>query len=62
MVMPNLFQIVDKKKWPPGLFFCKLDLKNAFFNIPLHPKSQHVTTFMYKGKEYAISRGHAEFL
>jgi hypothetical protein len=39
MVMPSLFQIVDKKAWPPGLVYCKLDFKNTFFNIPVHSKS-----------------------
>jgi hypothetical protein len=56
LVMPNIFQIVEKKKWPPGLFYCKLDLKNAFYNIPLHPKSRHVTAFEYKGNQYAFNK------
>ena len=52
MVLPNIFQLVNNKKWPPNLAYIKIDFTNAFFNIPLHEKSKHVTTFRYGGKFY----------
>ena len=52
MVLPNIFQLVNNKRWPPNLFYVKIDFTNAFFNIPLHAKSKHVTTFRYGGRFY----------
>ena len=52
MVLPNIFQLVHGKRWLPNLFYLKIDFTNAFFNIPLHPKSKHVTTFRYGGHFY----------
>lgn len=31
---------------------CKLDLKNAFFHINIHPDSQYVTTFRFWGEYF----------
>jgi hypothetical protein len=48
MVLSNLSQLVTRKSWKPNLWYVKLDFKNAFFNINIHEKSKHITTFLYK--------------
>ncbi|CAF0883698.1 unnamed protein product, partial [Brachionus calyciflorus] len=53
--LKSLFQVVNKK-WPPKLFYSKIDFSQAFFNINLHPNSKHVTTFVYNGKYYVFNR------
>jgi hypothetical protein len=54
-VLPNLYQVVRAHNWLPGRWYIKLDIKQCFFNIPVHPKSQHLTTFEYRGRRYAFS-------
>jgi hypothetical protein len=43
-------------------YYIKLDLRNTFFNIPIHFKSRHITTFNYGGPTGAsqgLEQGHA---
>lgn len=56
MHLPNIFQLIDKYEWEPGLFYIKLDFSAAFFNIPLHEKSKYVTCFRYKSEYYVFNR------
>ena len=37
-------------------YFSVIDLKNAFFSIPLHPDSHYLTAFSYHGSQYLHSR------
>ncbi len=55
MVLPNLFQLIHRKGWKPKLYYCKVDFKNAFFHILIHPKSREVTTFRYKKANYVYN-------
>ena len=54
--LPSLFQIVRKKYWRQNLFYIKLDFKQAFFNLPIHPSSSFVTTFKAGGTYYKFNR------
>jgi len=36
-------------------FMCKLDLKDAYFTIPLHSRSQKFTRVQFKGKTYQFT-------
>jgi hypothetical protein len=54
-VLPNLSQLVTRKGWQKDLFYVKLDFKNAFFNIAIHPKSKHITAFCYRKKLYQFN-------
>ena len=38
--------------WPQNLWYVKYDIKQAFFNIPVHKKSQYVTNFAVNGSTY----------
>lgn len=31
---------------------CKIDLKGAYFNVPLNPQSRHLIRFLWKGNLY----------
>ena len=49
--LPSIYQIVSRKRFPfREPFFIKIDLRNAFYNIPIHPKLRFVTTFWYFNK------------
>jgi hypothetical protein len=52
MTLPSLYQIATRKEWPQNMWYCKIDIKNAFYNIAIHPSSQAVTTFVYKSKYF----------
>ncbi|XP_048854188.1 uncharacterized protein LOC125721988 [Brienomyrus brachyistius] len=41
---------------PDKSYFSVVDLSNAFFSVPLHPDSQHLFGFTYKGKKYTYTR------
>lgn len=56
MTLPSLFQLVNRKKWPAGLWYVKIDFKSAFFNIELHKDSIHLFNFFYQGKFYTFLR------
>ena len=56
LVLPSLFQIARKKLWSSNLSYVKLDFKQAFFNIPLHPKARHITSFYYGGKYFRFTK------
>ena len=34
----------------PGDFMCKMDLKSAYFTVPLHQDSQKLVWFIWEGK------------
>jgi hypothetical protein len=36
-LLPNLFQLVNRDTWPKNKYYVKLDIKQCFFNIPIHP-------------------------
>ena len=36
----------------PGDFCASIDLKDAYFHVPIHPKSVHLLRFVWKGKVY----------
>ena len=37
-------------------YFTVIDLANAFFSVPLHPQSQPLFAFTFKGQQYTYSR------
>lgn len=44
--LPNIFQLADRTVVKKGaIWFTSIDVKQAFYNIPVHPKSKFVTTF-----------------
>ena len=51
-VLPSVYQVVRRKRWPTNLWFAKIDFAQAFFNINLHPKSRMVTGFQVNGTRY----------
>ena len=56
MVLPSIFQLIQRKKWLTNLYYVKIDFKSAFFNIEVHPNSTHLFTFYYEGKFYCFKR------
>jgi len=54
-VLPSIFQVARKMDWPRGLFYAKLDIKQAFFNINMHPKSKYVTTFQVEDRRFTFN-------
>ena len=56
MVLPSIFQLVRRKIWEQGMWYLKLDFKSAFYNIPVHAKSQHLFNFAHQGKFYKFTR------
>ena len=36
--------------------YVKLDFKQAFFNIPKHPKARHITPFFYGGQYFRLKK------
>lgn len=55
-VLPSLFQIVKKQPWEKRLFYCKIDIRSAFFNIPLKESSKHITNFRYGNSNFELNR------
>lgn len=49
--LPSVFQLLGFLDFE-SKFLCKLDLKDAFFHINIHPESQYVTTFKFDNKYY----------
>lgn len=41
--LPSVYDIFNKHKYLAKNWYIKLDLVNAFYNIPLHPHTDHVT-------------------
>ncbi|RMZ99834.1 Transposon Ty3-I Gag-Pol poly, partial [Brachionus plicatilis] len=54
--LKSVYQVVNDYNWPNHLWYTKLDLKQAFCNINLHPKTHFMTTFGYGGKFYHFTR------
>ena len=54
--LPSLYQVVHKRQWQPDLYYIKLDFKQAFFNLPIHPASQFITTFKAGNTYYKFTR------
>ena len=38
----------------PGDFMCKLDLKDAYFTVPLHSRSQKFIRLQFQGRTYRV--------
>lgn len=56
-VLPSVYQLIRSKFINlTNLFYIKLDLRAAFFNIPLKPSSQYVTTFVYDKVHYQMCK------
>ena len=53
--LPNLFQVVREKAWNPEYWYTKIDIKQAFFNIPLHEKAKHITTIDVNGEFFQFN-------
>ena len=53
--LPNLFQVVREKQWNPNYWYTKIDIKQAFFNIPLHEKAKHITTIDVNGEYFQFN-------
>ena len=51
--MEDLKTVADLQRL--GDFMCKLDLKDAYFTIPLHARSQKFTRLQFKGKTYQFT-------
>lgn len=49
--LPIVFKLLQALDFE-NKYLCKLDLKDAFFHINIHPDSQYVTTFRFLGKYY----------
>lgn len=43
--LPSLYQHINKITMSEPIYYTKIDIKQAFYNIPVHPKSQFVTCF-----------------
>lgn len=56
-VLPSVYQVIRNKFLDhTNLFYIKVDLKAAFFNIPLKQSSKFVTTFIYNGQRFTMNR------
>lgn len=53
--LPSLYQVIDRKKWAPNLYYVKIDFKQAFFNINISKNSSYITTFIYNKKYYKFN-------
>ncbi|RNA42447.1 retransposons RT-DIRS1: reverse transcriptase family [Brachionus plicatilis] len=54
--LPSVYEIFNKQKYLAKTYFNKLDLMNAFYNIPLHPDTDHVTMIRFKRRFYKFTR------
>ncbi len=54
--LPSVFQVIRENPWPVNLYYCKLDLSAAFFNIPLKESSKFITTLEYGGKLFVANK------
>lgn len=54
--LPSIFQLIIKDPWPKNMYYVKLDLKDAFHNIPLKDSSKYITTFRYDKKYYSLNK------
>lgn len=52
--LPSVFQLLDFMDLE-NKFLCKLDLKDAFFHINIHPDSQYITTFRFNNKYFKFT-------
>uniref|UniRef100_A0A3Q3JDL1 ribonuclease H n=1 Tax=Monopterus albus TaxID=43700 RepID=A0A3Q3JDL1_MONAL len=54
-VTPNPYTMLNAISSEHKFFTC-IDLRNAFFSVPLHRDSQNIFAFMYKGQQFAYRR------
>lgn len=54
-VLPSIFQLVRKYDWSPNMWYGKIDIKQAFFNISIHEKFKPVTFITYHDKYYEVN-------
>jgi hypothetical protein len=52
----SIFQLLHTKYWPRGLYYCKIDLQHAFYNLELKEDARFITTFKWEGKHYRFKR------
>lgn len=52
--LKSISQLIDfiEMKSTSTVYYCKLDIKQAFFNIPVHPASRYVTIFQLGDKYF----------
>jgi len=56
-VLPSVYQLIRNKFLNfNNLFYIKIDLKAAFYNIPLKETSQYITTFIYDKVRYQMKK------
>ena len=56
-VLPSVYQIIRNKfKNFTNLFYIKLDLRAAFYNVPLKESSRYITTFVYNSIRYQMTK------
>ncbi|CAF0892387.1 unnamed protein product [Brachionus calyciflorus] len=51
-MLPSIYQILQKQNWPSNLFWVKIDIKQAFFNININRNSRYILTIKVNGKYY----------
>ncbi|KAG6925680.1 protein NYNRIN-like, partial [Chelydra serpentina] len=59
-VVPNLATILSCIPYT-ATYFTVVDLCSAFFSIPIHPESQYLFAFTYKGCQYTWTRLFQEY-
>lgn len=52
----SAFQEARNQSFPKNVKFCKLDLKEAFYNIDINPKEAYKTCFEYNNARYVCNR------
>ncbi|CAF1080166.1 unnamed protein product [Brachionus calyciflorus] len=51
-MLPSIYQILQKQNWPSNLFWVKIDIMQAFFNININKNSRYILTIKVNGKYY----------
>lgn len=54
--LPFLFDLIDRIGEAQPKYFSKIDMNNAFFQIPLDPEIAHKTSFVTQEGEFSFSR------
>ena len=54
-ILPNVFQVAKRLKWTHNLWYTKIDIAQAFFNLNIHQDSKFVTAFESNGKFYQFN-------
>ena len=54
-ILPNVFQVAKRLKWTQNLWYTKIDIAQAFFNLNIHQDSKFVTAFESNNKFYQFN-------